>query len=108
VGDLATLVPAGAGLAVLGVVIGYLLLANRADRADYREALALARKEADDERAERQLLQQQFDDERAVRRRAEDDAARSARAAERAAEQIAALEAAVRRLEVGERERHGG
>lgn len=100
----------GGVASVLGVVIVYLLVANRQDRVDYRRAVGSLERRYDDEVDAHGKTQKHLDEERELRRRAEDTAARAAAAVERSNEElvklrerIAALESEVHQLRGGPR-----
>ena len=84
---------------MLALVVGYLVNANRADRVDYRAALAEVRRELDDAEDDRDELHTRLDEERERRRRAEDEATRAIRAMEAAADEIGQLRRTVAELE---------
>ena len=92
------LLPTGGIAAALTVVILYLLRANTVDRKDYRDAIEAWETQWKESVARYRELQKLLDEQRDLRRKAEDEAARSTRATERAASEIAELRDEVKAL----------
>jgi len=72
--DLAALASAG-GAGLLVIVIGYLLVANRADRTQYEDLVDRSEARAITAETREDLARQKLDEERTRRHKAEDEAA---------------------------------